>query len=106
MSLIQSVITHGDSFITLLLAVIGIVKLTAWGRANAEALALIVDVIEKKNSTDIKKLVASQENILSDVAKDALADAVNTVDVKKTPLTAALRFCRELLRGIFAVRGK
>lgn len=106
MSLIQSVLTHGDSFVTLLLAVIGVVKLTAWGRANAEALALIVNTIEKKNSTDIKQLVASQENILSEVAKDALADAVNSADIKKTPLTAALRFCRELLRGLFAVRGK
>jgi len=30
---------------------------------------------------------------------------VQTVDLKKTPLTGALRVCREILRGLFAVRG-
>ena len=34
MSLIHFVLTHGDAFFTLLLAIIGVVKLTAWGRAG------------------------------------------------------------------------
>ncbi len=105
MSLIHFVLTHGDAFFTLLLAIIGVVKLTAWGRANAEALALIVDVIEQKDGTDIKQAVATRQTGLSEVAQDAIADAVNTADAKKTPLTTALRVCREVLRGLFAVRG-
>ncbi|MHB9129735.1 MAG: hypothetical protein ACYDBB_01425 [Armatimonadota bacterium] len=105
MELLKFAFTHGDAFITLLLSIIGVVKLTAWGRANAEALALLVDVVEQKNSTEIKQAVATQQTGLSEVAQDALADAVNTADAKKTPLTTALRICREVLRGLFAVRG-
>lgn len=105
MSSLQFVLTHGDTFITLVLSIIGVIKLTAWGRANAEALGLLVDVIEQKNNTDIKQAVATQQTSLSEVAQDALMDAVNTSDAKKTPLTTALRICREVLRGLFAVRG-
>ncbi|MEI7833731.1 MAG: hypothetical protein WCJ56_11115 [bacterium] len=105
MSLLNFILTHGDAMFTLLLAIIGVVKLTAWGRANAEALALLVQVIEKKDSVDIKKAVATGQSNLSEVAQDVLTDAVNAVDVKKTPLAAALRFCREMLRGLFMVRG-
>ncbi|OPZ84418.1 MAG: hypothetical protein BWY76_01848 [bacterium ADurb.Bin429] len=52
-----------------------------------------------------KPVVVKRQPGLSEVAQDALADAVQTVDVHKTPLTAALRVCREILRGLFAVRG-
>ncbi len=105
MSLFNFILTHGDAMFTLLLALIGVIKLTAWGRANAEALALLVEVIEKKDRSDIKQAVASRQSALSEVAQDALADAVNFADVKKIPLANALRFCREMLRGLFMVRG-
>jgi Mor family transcriptional regulator len=104
MSMIHFMFTHGDAVVTLLVAVIGVVKLTAWGQANAEALSLLVDVIEQKNSTDIKKTVASLHGDLSKVAQDVLEDAVNTADEKKKALPTVLRVCREVFRGLFPVR--
>jgi len=104
MSIFHFVITHGDAFVTLLVALIGVLKLTAWGKANAEALALLVDVIEQKNSTDIKQTVAALHGDLSGVAQDALDDAVNTADAKKKALPTILRVCREVFRGLFPVR--
>lgn len=105
MSLLSFIWTHGDAFLTMLVSIIGVVKLTAWGRANAEALTLLVDVIEQHNNTEIKQAVAAQQTDLSEVAQDVLMDAVQTADAKKTPLTTAMRVCREILRGLFAVRG-
>jgi len=102
--MIHFVMAHGDTIITLLVAVVGVLKLTAWGRANAEALALLVEIIERKNSKEIKSAVSSLQGDLSSVAQDALEDAVNTVDVKKKALPTALRVCREVLRGLFPVR--
>jgi len=42
---------------------------------------------------------------LSEVAQDALEDAVFAADRKKKPLPPILRICREALRGLFTVRG-
>lgn len=94
-----------DTIFTVLVGVVAVAKLTAWGRANAEALETVVDVIEQLQHTDVKREVAKRQTGLSEVAQDVLLDAVQTVDAKKTPLTAALRVCREILRGLFAVRG-
>lgn len=94
-----------DTILTVLVGMVAVVKLTAWGRANAEALGAVVEVIEDLQRKDVKQEVAKRQDGLSEVAQDALLDAVQTVDAKKTPLTGALRVCREILRGLFAVRG-
>jgi len=105
MELLKFVFTNWDAMFTFIVACIAVVKLTGWGRANAEALQVVVNAIEKLEGTAVKQEVARLQSGLSEVAQDVLADAVNTVDVKKTPLTTALRVCREVLRGLFAVRG-
>ncbi len=104
MELLKLVLTNWDAFITLALAGMTVVKLTAWGRANADALHTVVEAIEKLQQTEVKAEIARQQSGLSEVAQDALLDAVHLADVKKTPLPAALRVCRELLRGLLPVR--
>ena len=104
MDSLHFMLTHGDALVTLALAGIAVVKLTAWGRANAEALQTVVDAIEQAQQPAVKQTVAQAQGELSEIAQDALLHAVQTADVKKTPLTAALRVCRELLRGLLPVR--
>jgi hypothetical protein len=105
MEVLKLVLTNWDALITLLLAVIAVMKLTGWGRANAEALQAVVDAIEKLQQTEVKGEVAKLQTGLSEVAQDALEDAVYAADRKKKPLPPILRICREALRGLFTVRG-
>ena len=105
MELLKFVLTDWDALFTFIVACIAVAKLTGWGRANADALQVVVNAIEKLEGTAVKQEVARLQSGLSEVAQDVLADAVNTVDAKKTPLTTALLVCREVLRGLFAVRG-
>lgn len=104
MELLTLVLTNWDALFTLLLAIIAVAKLTGWGRANAEALQVVVDAIEKLQQTEVKGEVARLQSSLSEVAQDALDDAVNSADRKKKPLPSILRVCREALRGLFTVR--
>ena len=90
--------------ITLILAGLALLKVTAWGRANAEALQTVTHVIEAVQAKDVKQAMAGLEDDLSETAQDALRDAVATVDAKKSPLAPALRVAREVLRGLFPVR--
>ena len=82
------------------LSIIAILKLTAWGRAKAEALNQVVAVIEHWQAHDIKRSVAMQEDDLSSGARDALHDAVAEVDAKQTPQPFWRRLLRELVRGL------
>lgn len=105
MESLTHLLTNWDALITLLAAAIAVVKLTGWGRANAEALQAVVDAIEKLQQTEVKQEVEKRQSLLSEVAQDALEDAVFAADRKKKPLPAILRICREALRGLFTVRG-
>jgi hypothetical protein len=95
---------HLDTALAVLAGIAAVAKLTAWGRANAQALATVTETIEDLQRTDVKQEVAKRQADLSEVAKDALDDAVHTVDRKKKALPPALRVCREALRGLFTVR--
>ncbi len=100
----MEILHNWDALVTLLVAAITVVKLTGWGRANAEALQTVVDAIERLQQTEVKGEVAKLQTGLSEVAQDALEDAVFAADRKKKPLPPILRICREALRGLFAVR--
>ena len=95
------VVTNWGVLLTLIVAVIAVVKLTAWGRANAAALQLIINVIEQLQLRTVKQEVARQQETLPAIAQDAITDAVAIADKKKTPLPLILRIGREVLRGIF-----
>lgn len=103
---------HYDLFLTLLGAILAIVRVTAWGAANAKALQVVTGAIElmsgkgsesgparaATSATEIKQAVASEERKLPAAVADALRDAVAVVDPAKTPATPMQRFVRELLR--------
>ena len=91
MQVINFILEHKELFATLLGAVIAILKLTAWGKAKARALELIVDIIEKLGAQKVKDMVAKAEPKLNGAAKDALTDAVAKADpAKKEPGTPSL----------------
>ena len=81
-------------------ALIAVVKLTAWGRAQALALDTVVGVIERLGASDVKREVSRTELNVSDSTKDAIRDSVSKADPKKTPKTVILRVLREVFRGL------
>lgn len=93
-----------DIILGAVLPIIAVLKLTSWGRANAEALRAAALVIEELGAKEVKEAIASKESGLTDVAKDVLQDAVSTVDPKKTPRGSFELMVRELWRGIFPVK--
>ena len=83
-----------------LVALIAVVKLTAWGRAQALALDTVVGVIERLGASDVKREVSRTELNVPDSTKDAIRDSVAKADPKKTPKTVILRVLREVFRGL------
>jgi hypothetical protein len=71
---------------------------TAWGKAQARALDVVVGVIERVGARDVKTAVVQSEITLPAAAKDALQDSVAKADKKKSPVTVAWKIIRELIR--------
>ena len=101
MSLLSFVIEHWGVLLTFLLACIAVVKVTAWGRANAAALQLIIDIIEQLQLRTVKQEVASRQTALPSIVQDVITDAVAVADAKQKPLPLILRIGREIFRGLF-----
>lgn len=95
---------HLDVLAAAAIPALALLKLTAWGRANAEALDAIVRAIEKSGATEVKAAVADSEGHLTDVARDVLRDAVATADEKKPTPSLRARVAREAWRGILPVK--
>ncbi len=100
----RTILDNKELFVTLIVTALAIVKLTAWGRAKADALDAVIGVIERLGANFVKSGIAAQEPKLKAQVKDALQHAVAKADPKKTPARPAVRFAREVLRGI--VRNK
>jgi hypothetical protein len=81
-------------------ALIAVIKLTAWGKAQAAALDAVVGVIERVGAHEVKTGVARTEYGLTAAAKDALRDSVAKADQKKSPLSIGWKIIREIFRGI------
>ena len=101
MTILSFVIDNWGVLLTFLLAFIAVVKVTAWGRANAAALQLIIDIIEQLQLRAVKQEVASRQTALSPIVQDAITDAVAVADAKQQPLPLILRIGREIVRGLF-----
>lgn len=99
-ALYRTILDNKELFVTLIVTVLAIVKLTAWGRAKADALDAVIGVIERLGANFVKNGVAAQETKLAAPVKDALQHAVAKADPKKTPERPAVRFAREVLRGV------
>lgn len=83
---------------TFVIALIAVIKLTAWGKAQAAALDVITGIIERIGAGEIKSRVAQAEADLSAAAKDAIQNSVAKADPKKTPESAVVRFLKEVFR--------
>ncbi len=79
-------------------ATVAILKLTTWGKANAEALDAVVEVIEKQDSAEVKNEVANLD--LKDSVKDVIDDKVAKHDECKDNPKKAIILTRELARAI------
>ena len=98
--IVTFILGHKELFATFLVSLLTIIRLTAWGRAQALALDTVIGVIERVGAGDVKSAVAGTEKKLPDAAKDAIRDSVAKADPKKTPKTVILRVLREVFRGL------
>jgi hypothetical protein len=101
---ISFVSDNRELFITLLGSILAIIKLTAWGKAKAEALDTVIAVIERAGANVVKSGVAAKEAQLTAGALDALHVSVAKADPKKTVPRPATRLVCELFRGILPAR--
>ena len=104
MTILAFFIDNWEVLLTFLLALIAVVKVTAWGRANAAALQLIIEIIEQLQLRTVKQEVASRQGALPPIVQDAITDAVAVADTNQQPLPLILRIGRELIRGLFGGR--
>jgi len=98
------ILDHKELIGTLIVTLLTVVKLTAWGRAKAAALEAVIGVIERLGAKEVKTGVAGQELNLDTAAQDALRHAVAKVDPKKTPDGTVTRIVREVLRGFLPLK--
>ena len=89
---------HKELIASFLVGLLGLVKLTAWGRSQAAALDAVVHVIEGLDASEVKGAVAAKQESLPAGAKDAIKDAVFTADPKKPTPGLAERIFREMFR--------
>ncbi len=94
------ILGHKELFVTFLVSLLMIIRLTAWGRAQAAALDAVIGVVERLGAVDVKTGVAGTQKRLGDAAKDAITDSVAKADPKKTPKAIILRVLREVFRGL------
>lgn len=100
MSFLEFIVAHQGTIISVLVAFVGFLKLTSWGKAKSEALDAIVGVIETLSIDEAKHQIAAESGKISQGASDAIEHAVNKVDTKKRPKPVGERLAGELLRGI------
>ena len=98
--IISFLMENREVLITFIVALIAVIKLTAWGRAQAKALDTIVGVVERAGASELKSQVAFQQMRLSPSASDAIKDSVAKADPKKSPLSLGWKVLREVLRGL------
>ncbi|MHB1462006.1 MAG: hypothetical protein ACYC1M_12045 [Armatimonadota bacterium] len=91
---------HKDMILMILISLLTTVKITAWGRGQAQALDTVIGVIEQVGAGDVKGKVADTSTALASVAKDAIRDSVAKADPKKTERTVVNRILTELFRRL------
>ena len=97
---IRFVLENREVLAAFVVALIAVVKVTAWGKAQAAALDAVVGVIERIGAHEVKSGVARTEHGLTAAAKDALRDSVAKADPKKSPPKIGWKIVREIFRGI------
>jgi len=94
-----------DLIAGMLVSIIALVKVTAWGRAKAAALDAVTRVIERLGANSVKQAVAEQEAKMTAGALDALQVSVAKADPKKTAPGPVTQIVREVFRGVLPKKG-
>lgn len=97
---IRFLIENREVLITFIIALIAVIKLTTWGKAQASALDAVVGVIEQLGLGNAKSAVSNAAGDLSSGAQDAISDSVAKADPKQTQPSLVTRILREVFRGI------
>ncbi len=97
---IRFLVENREVLITFVIALIAVIKLTAWGKAQASALDTVVGVIEQFGLGTVKRAVSDAAGDLPAGAQDAISDSVAKADPKKTQPSLLIRIFREVFRGI------
>ncbi|MHB1002097.1 MAG: hypothetical protein ACYC27_22890 [Armatimonadota bacterium] len=95
--IVNFITENRDVLITFMASLIAILKLTAWGRAQAAALDAVVGVIEVLGARNVKAGVSDVADSLPTDAQDALTDSVAKADPKKDDPSLFVR----LLKFVF-----
>jgi hypothetical protein len=80
---VNFLINNWDNIVTIVGAIVIVVRSTAWGRSRQEALDTVVRAIEQIDAKDVKDRVRALQAILSDGSANAIHDAVRKVDPEK-----------------------
>jgi len=80
---ITLILNNLDTILVIIGAIIALIRLTAWGKANKEALDAVTAAIEKVDAKEVKEQVKTSHVKLPTGAANALQDSVRTVDEKK-----------------------
>lgn len=95
--IVKLILANADLLGTLLVMIIGMLKLTAWGQAKSEALDTVIGVIEQLAAKEVKGGVAAREGNLTPNVQEAIRDAVAKADPKK--MTPDLGFIGRLMKA-------
>jgi hypothetical protein len=80
------------------LLVVSLLKSTAWGKANAKGLDVVVAAIEKHGSAEVKAAVRS--SAADHDVKEAIDDAVSVADDKKVSVKPSQIIAREAMKAL------
>jgi len=99
LDIIRFIADHREVLITFLVALMAVVKLTAWGKSQALALDTVVGVIEGLGAGDVKSGVSDATGDLSSGAQNAINDSVAKADPKKESPSLVTRILRAVFLG-------
>lgn len=86
---IKIVLENWDTIMVIIGAIIALIRLTAWGKANKAALDTVTEAIEQLDAKEVKEKVDNLHGALPKGAANALQDSVRKVDKSKTPPSRA-----------------
>lgn len=87
-----------DTVIFFLMILVGGLRLTAWGRANAEALDKVVEIIEKTDALKVKGKISKAS--MSRSAGDVLDDKIAKHNPGMEKIKTSKVFARELAKTV------
>lgn len=104
MEFINTILEHWETILAIVGGLIAIVRLTAWGKANKEALDKVTEVVEQVDAKEVKASVQESQDKLGKLSSNALSDSVRKADKKKESEHKA--FTDHYLYDILGIRAR